>query len=116
MALFKFTQQQMFLFFLNASFLEELYLLNVLRWNSKRRFGGTFAFIFRWRNMSNKLPRTLLASCLAYSSTQKINIIYSSPTPLSFQRMTRCRVPEGIIHRKRHGGQNIKLFTSSFSA
>jgi hypothetical protein len=53
-----------------------------------------------------------LVSCLAYSSTVKMEAKCSSETSVDIQRTTRCYIPEdGILHN--HRCENLKYYGAS---
>jgi hypothetical protein len=59
-------------------------------------------------------PDFTLVSCLAYSSTPKIEAIYSSETSVDFQRTKRRYIPEDIaLHN--HRRENLKSYTDLVS-
>jgi hypothetical protein len=60
-----------------------------------RLFGGTYRLHLKGRRVSQ--ARNMLTSCLAYSSTLKMEATQSSETCVGFHRTTRHYVPEGRI-------------------
>jgi hypothetical protein len=81
-----------------------------------RRFGGTYRLHLQSRRISRaKNQREIrcqaeLASCSAYSSTMKMEAIFSSETSGDFQRTTRRYIPEDrALHN--HRCENLKSYT-----
>jgi hypothetical protein len=72
-----------------------------------RRFWGTCRLHLQGRGRALFDACFMLASCLGYSSTLKMEIC-SSETSVDFQRNTLCYIPEDILrHNYRH--ENLKF-------
>jgi hypothetical protein len=53
----------------------------------------------------------MLVSCLAYSSTLKVEVIRSSETSVDFQRITRRYIPEDKRTLHNYRCDNLKYYT-----
>jgi hypothetical protein len=72
-----------------------------------RHFGGTYRL--HLQDQQSLPPAFMLASCSAYSSTLKMEAIYSSETSVDFQRIIRRYIPEdGTLH-------SLEQFQCNFS-
>jgi hypothetical protein len=76
-----------------------------------RRFGKVFRLQLQVRRISSALLSTcfLLVSCLAYSSTLKMEATCSSEKWVGFQRTTRLYIPEGRT-LSNHRCENLKSY------
>jgi hypothetical protein len=66
-----------------------------LRETQWQRTGWLGYIVFLRTRFALLAARSMLVSCLAYSSTLKMDVVCSSQTPVDFDETTRCCVQEG---------------------
>jgi hypothetical protein len=101
----------------NKNLPEDITLCSPLK--VSRLFGGTSRPLSRSKNKPGKIPAWkrpcclppafTLVSCFSYSSTLKVEAIYSSETSADFQRSTQRYIPEDSTFHN-HRSENLKSY------